>query len=202
MEKTYKTITKRERNVQTTLRVILVVFGLCFIAFLWFSFLVYKSSYNTNLVIDTKGEFLPYEVASRKRVMEYHLKIACQNSSNYMNSFDRATLKTNQAKALFYVDRNSAYRIFTAYKKQGFYDDVLTNGYAHINGEVLIDSLQLETEPFFVRFYSKTEIYDGINKVGDLEIKSQANISTISPSNDNRIGWYFTNFKQEYLRKE
>lgn len=201
MERTYKTITKRERSVQRTLRVTLIVFGLCFIAFLWFALNLYKSSYNTNLVVDTKGQFLPYQVVNRKRVMEYHLKMACESTSNFINSFDRATLKTNQAKALFYVDRNSAYRIFTTYKKQGFYDDVLTNGYAHVNGGILIDSLQLETIPFFVRFYSTTEIYDGTNKLGAIEILSEGNISTITPSNDNMIGWYFTNFKQEYLRK-
>ena len=201
MERTYKTITKRERSVQLTLRVTLIVFGLCFIAFLGFALSLYKSSYNTNLVVDTKGQFLPYEVVNRKRVMEHHLKMACESTSNFINSFDRATLKSNQAKALFYVDRNSAYRIFTTYKKQGFYDDVLANGYAHVNGGVLVDSLQLETDPFFVRFYSTTDIYDGINKISSIEIKSEANISTITPSNDNMIGWYFTNFKQEYSRK-
>ena len=201
MEKTYKTITKRERNIQATLRVIIVVFGLCFIAFLWFALTLHKNAYNTNLIVDTKGQFLPYQIANRKKVMEQHIKLACQSTSNFINSFDRATLKTNQAKALFYVERRSAYRIFTTYKKQGFYDDVLANGYAHVNTGVVVDSLQLDQEPFFVRFYSTTEIYDGINKLGDLQILSEANISTITPSDDNMIGWYFNNFKQEYLRK-
>lgn len=202
IEKTYKSITQREQSVQKTLRIILVVFGLCFVAFLGFTYKIYTKSYHSNLVVDTQGNFLPYQIANRKRVMEYHIKLTCINASYYLNSFDRATLKSNQAKTLFYMEKNNAFRIFTTYKKQGFYDDVLANGYAHANTDVVIDSLQLDQEPFFVRFYSTTTIYDGGKKVGSLAIKSQGNISTIQPTSDNMIGWYFNDFKQEYLRKD
>ena len=200
IEKIYLKLTDKEKQRNKTVRLYTVVLAVCFVSFLVCTVYIYRYSLSNFIVIDKTANHLPYEITSRKDVMQKHIKQHCIFSSHYLNSFDRATLKSNQAKALFYIDKNSAYRVFDTYITNKSYSEVLNNGFIYKNEFVEIQELNISEKPFFVTFLSKTIINNGFKDIGEINIQTKGIVSIINPTEDNLIGWYLSELKQEYKR--
>ena len=200
LEKNYLKLSKKDKDHKKILGIAVISFSVCFVSFLFASIYLFIFSLNNFIVIDKTSNHIPYEILTKKEVMKKHIKQHCIFTSYYLNSFDRATLKSNQAKSLFFIDKNSAYRVFDTYITNKSYAEALNNGYAFKNEFIEIQELNISEKPYSVTFLSKTVINNGYQNISEINILTKGIISTITPTDDNLVGWYFSDLEQQYKR--
>ena len=62
--------------------------------------------------------------------------------------------------------------------------------------------MNITEKPFTVVFLAKTFINNGYKDFGEILIQSKWIVSTITPIEDNLIGWNLSDFEQQYQRKD
>ncbi|MDR1926952.1 MAG: hypothetical protein LBQ13_04750 [Endomicrobium sp.] len=127
---------------------------------LYFSYRLHSKAIDTVKVIDSEGRVIPSEAKRNQDVFIASLQAHIANSLYYLNTFDRNSIKENQARALFLVDKKSADRIFNSYNTTGAYNDAIRNSYIYASKFVKITSVSSK-EPFSVEFEGLLEITDG-----------------------------------------
>lgn len=164
--------------------------------------LVYSVSVSTAnkiRVLDRMGNTLPTVVVSEDKLKNVLLQAHCANSVMFLNSFDRVSIKENQARAVFLMSRDDAYRIFATYQTRGAYADALNRGVVYRATFLQLDAVEGDQEPYRVRFTSKLEIKDNDRPTVTFTIKSEGDLVKHTPQYpENQSGLYFTNYQQTF----
>lgn len=135
---------------------LVVVFGA-----LLFSFGLQSKAIDIVKVIDSSGRKIESETKREQEILYSTIQAHMSNAVFYLNSFDRASIKENQARALFLVDKKSADRIFNSYNSTGGYNDAIRNSYIYAAKLTKITKLEGKNEPFSVEIEGELTITDG-----------------------------------------
>ena len=157
---------------------------------------------NTNgniKVVDRGGTYLKTSTEREEKLFESLVQSHCANSVYYANSFNRLTIKENQAKAVFLMNQNDALRIFSRYKDSKAYGDALDRNVNYTAVFDQIESISKDNEPYHVVFYSTLTIIDDDGATLRFKIRSEGDLIKYTPQfPENTSGFYFKNYVQSY----
>lgn len=184
----------KKKNAMLTRLVIYFSFGVVIAVLIW-GYSVTQTALNTIVVVERSGEYLKITAESNENLFVTLAKTSCSHATHYLNSFDRLNLKENQAKALFYVNRNDAQRVFDIYKDQRAYLDALEGGII-FRTEIEEFKLLQSSLPCEVEFTSILSITRG--KVTDKFIIHSKGVLNKSYSQfpENVTGMFFESYEQ------
>lgn len=149
-------------------------------------------------VIDSSGRAVPAEVKRRDEVL---LATAQQHVANAMfnlNSFDRATINENQAKAYFLVEKKSADRIFSSFNTTGAYNDAIRNGFIYKAEFTKLTKFDGDKEPYAFEAEGILTVTDGSREIKN-KIVGKGLLRYITPSYPtNPQGFIIVDYLQTY----
>ena len=154
-------------------------------------------------VIDSHGQYLKTSLESKEKLFKSLVTNHCANTTYYLNSFDRVTIKENQAKALFLVSKSDALRVFSKYKNNNAYAACLDRGLQYRTEFEKLENISEDQEPYLVKFSSILSIHENEKPVIKIRIHSEGELITHSaqyPENIN--GFYFKTYNQQYEKIE
>lgn len=150
-------------------------------------------------VIDHNGTYLNTKTEREEKLFESLVQNHCANAVYYVNSFNRLTIKENQAKAVFLMNQNDAARIFSKYKNSNAYGDALDRNVTYTAVFDKLESISKENEPYHVVFHSTLTINDDDRPPLKFKIRSEGNLIKYTPQfPENTSGFYFKNYVQSY----
>jgi len=201
LKKGYNDLTEGKRNNRLAM-ILVTVFSCvitltCLVLYLFSNIMIADKV----KVIDRSGNVLNSELMRREQMIESGLKSHVKKAIYYLNSGTRYNLKTNQAKALFLVNTNSAYAIYERWKKQGAYADILQRGHQYeiVEEEIFLNAITNE-EPFFISVEAILKIKDG-SREAFWKIKGKGEVYYTTPSYPNNDwGFDIQNYTQEYTK--
>ncbi len=180
---------------------VIIAFVICFIIMQIVTAKILNDIRNTNIVISENGKVIPYQIIEKEALLNSTIQVHCELASNLVNAYDRVTLKSNQAKALFLVDRKSLLPIYEFYTKTGNYGQALKLGYTYTNEFKEIINLDISKYPYAVTFTSITKIYNGASLENEVLIESKGNVNVITANSEQSPqGYYITEYTQEYSK--
>lgn len=106
------------------------------------------------VVISKSGEYLQTEAIDHEALFSARVQTTCEYLTRYANSFDRQTIKANQARALFYGPAQDLNMIFNKYYTDRAYTDATNNGAVYNCTLEQVEYIKGDTEPYEVRFTS------------------------------------------------
>lgn len=179
--------------------IIIAVFSIIVVVMaLGYAYAIEKSALDKVLVIDSNGRKVPADVKRENEILASSIQAHLSNAFFYVNSFERNTIKDNQARAYFLVDRVSCNRIFQAYNKSGAYNDAITSSYIYQASYTKLLSLEGTSEPYNVTFQGEIKIINGdIIKKSQVIGKGKLRYSAASFPN-NPQGWILYDYLQDY----
>jgi len=191
----FYSFTQAKKNNSILLKLVLL-FSLIvvIVSFVW-TYKVSNNALNKVVVVERSGEYLKTSAESSEKLFKTLIKTTCSQLVYYANSFDRLTIKENQAKANFYCNKESLQPIFKLYKEEKSYHEALERGVIYkceLEEVTLIGS----EEPYNVVFSSILTIIDKESKV-KFRIMSSGTIIKTSPQYpENITGFFFTKYEQ------
>jgi hypothetical protein len=160
---------------------------------------IQKNAIGNIKVIDKSGVYLKTSTEREEKLFESLVQNHCSNAVYYINSFNRLTIKENQARAIFLMNQNDALRIFSRYKDNNAYGDALDRNVTYTAVFDQIESISKETEPYHVVFYSTLTISDDDRPAVKFRIRSEGDLIKYTPQYpENTSGLYFKNYVQSY----
>lgn len=193
-----------EKKNGRTIMSLIVFFSLLVIAFvLIWTYAIVSNAGDKIKVVDNNGQYLKTTLEKKEKLFKSLIQNHCANTVYYANSFDRMTVKENQAKTLFLLNSADAYRIFAKYKDNHAYNASLDRGVIYKTELEKIDEISGTQEPFHVRFTSVLTIADNDRPTTKVRILSEGDIVSYTPQYpENVSGFYFKNYNQTYQREE
>jgi hypothetical protein len=128
---------------------------------LLFSFQLQRKAIDTIKVIDSNGRKIESEVKRENEVLASSVQAHLSNAFFYLNTFERNTIKENQARAMFLVDKKSADRIFNSYNSTGAYNDAIRNSYIYAGKYIKLIKFEGKEEPYEIELEGEITITDG-----------------------------------------
>lgn len=196
--KGYDDVVEGKRNGRLAMWLITVgsvIFGL---TALIISALLQAESADKMKVIDSTGRVIQSDLRREEEVRVSTIQAHLANAMFYLNSFDRNSIKENQARALFLVDKKSADRIFNSYNRQGAYNDALQSGYIYRAKFNKLTVLEGKTEPFTFEAEGELSVTDGSRTI-TTKIVGKGNIRYSNPNfPNNPQGMIIYDYLQEY----
>jgi hypothetical protein len=172
---------------------LIVVFGA-----LIFSFCLQSKAIDVVKVIDSSGRKIESETKREQEILFSSIQTHMSNALYYLNSFDRGSIKENQARSLFLVDKKSADRIFNSYNTTGAYNDAIRNAYIYDTKFVKIIKLEGDSEPYSVEIEGELTITDG-NRILKNKITGKGKLRYNTPSfPTNPQGFLLYDYLQNY----
>lgn len=169
------------------------------------SYAVVTNAQSKIKVVTKSGQYLQTTLSNQEKLFNTLIKNHCANAVEYANSFDRLTIKENQIKAIFLINKSDALRIFAKYNTQRSYGDALDRGLVYKAVFQKLDALQGvegENEPYHVKFTSLLQIKDNDKPVAEYIITSEGDIiSYTSQYPENVSGFYFKKYTQSWKPK-
>lgn len=157
-----------------------------------------SSSADKMKVIDNTGRVIKSDLQREEEVRISTVQAHLSNALFYLNSFDRNSIKENQARALFLVDKKSADRIFNSYNRTGAYNDALQSGYIYRAKFIKITKLEGNSEPFAFTLEGELEVTDGSRTI-KTKIIGTGNIRYSTPNfPNNPQGMLVYDYLQQY----
>lgn len=172
------------------------------IASLYFQHKTSVEAENKIRLITKSGQYVSSSLTDKTRIFNVLLTGHCADAIEFLNSFDRATIKTNQVKAQLLVNPADANRVFAAYQANRAYGDVIDRGVIYKTEFVRIDSITTVNEPYHVICTSRLRVTDGETEGGkkiisSFLIKSEGDIISVTPQYpDNEHGFWFSRYVQ------
>lgn len=199
--KTFDDLSVAKKNGRTIMSLI-VLFSLMVIVFvLIWTYAIVSNAGDKIKVVDSNGQYLKTSLEKKEKLFKSLIQNHCANTVTYANSFDRMTVKENQAKAIFLMNRTDAYRIFSKYKDNHAYDNSLDRGVIYKAEFEKLEEMSGTEEPFHVRFSSVLTIADNDKEPVKVRIFSEGDIVSYTPQYPENIsGFYFKNYNQTYER--
>lgn len=148
-------------------------------------------------VVDTRGVQMKSNLKRQSELVKIGIQSHVEDALFYMNSFQRETLDTNRKRALMLIDKESAYRVFETYKKEGIYDDAVERGHIYKVEKTAVTHLTEEGEPYKFMAQSELVTIDG-SKREYFTIISEGYVTFRTPSYPyNTHGLWITEFRQK-----
>lgn len=165
---------------------------------LFFCYNAVNNAMNKILVVNAGGEYLSFEAQENDVLYENLLKSHCYYTSYYINSFDRQTIKQNQARAMFLVNKPDANTIFAKYQSDRAYGDALELGTSYRCEFEHMNYIRVRGDEYDVSFDSVLNIYSstGTKKI---RITSSGTVIRTTPQFPNNVtGFFFKTYTQTY----
>lgn len=191
-----------KKNHSLVMKLIIGFSAVVVMGVLVWAFSVVNAAMGKILVVDKGGEYMKTKVEDNKSLFVALLTHHCAMTSYYTNSFDRNSIKENQAKAAFLASNDNLKRIFAMYVQQKAYGDALDRGVTYKCEFKELLSVKGEQEPYLVTFSSILTIYDVYNTKKILITSSGEVIRQKVKYPENVTGFYFKNYTQEYQTLE
>lgn len=157
-----------------------------------------SSSADKMKVIDSTGRVIKSDLQREEEVRISTVQAHLSNALFYLNSFDRNSIKENQARALFLIDKKSADRIFNSYNRTGAYNDALQSGYIYRAKFTKITKLEGNSEPFAFTLEGELVVTDGSRTI-KTKIIGKGNIRYSTPNfPNNPQGMLVYDYLQQY----
>lgn len=164
---------------------------------------VHVSTVNSVKVVDVNGNVLPSRLDEQTGLLTAYVETHSANAVHYLNSFDRLTIKENQARALFLVNAEDANRIFNQFKAQNNYADALTRGVVIKTEYDKLLGIDVSKEPYKVRFQSIMTVYDNEQEPQRFLVISEGEVTNFTAQYpENKVGLYFRKYRQEFKKLE
>lgn len=199
--KGYDDLLEAKRSTSNSIK---LAIGLCVFFGIVMIFVVVSmhiSTVNSVKVVDVNGNLLPTELGERENLLTSYVESHCANTIYYLNSFDRMTIKENQARALFLVNADDANRIFNQFSSQNNYADALTRGVVYSTKYDKLLGIDISKEPYRVRFQSIMTVRDNEQEPERFLVISEGEISNFTAQYpENHVGLYFRKYNQEFKK--
>jgi hypothetical protein len=161
------------------------------------------SSMDKIKVVDRSGGYLKTDLIRKEKLFQSLIQNQCANAVYYVNSFDRITIKENQAKALFLINSESCNRIFATYKDNKAYTDALNRGVIYTAVFDKVEKISGTEEPYSVVFSAILTIQDNDRPISRFLLKCEGDIIEYTPQfPETTSGYYFKNYTQTYEKLE
>ena len=151
------------------------------------------------VVVERSGEYLKTSAERKTELFAALIKNTCAQATQYANSFDRVSVKRNQAYASFYINKADLTAITNKYYNDKAYFDAVNSGAVY---KCEIDSLlsfKGENEPYQVRFLSKLTVYTASGTTRKFIIESEGTIVRTTPQfPENVTGFFFNKLMQTW----
>jgi len=181
-------------------KLIVLFSGLVVLGAFIFAYLAIDKAMNTIIVVERSGQYLERKAEDRESLIKALLKTTCANLVQHANSFDRMTVKENQARALFYCNKADLQRIFNLYNQEKSYHEALEMGTVYKCEIESFGDITGQQEPFGVTFTSILTIIKG-NTITKFRITSQGTlIGTTAHFPENSTGFFFNSYQQSITR--
>lgn len=188
---------KNSRNIKLYIISCTVIVGMV----LFFAFGIVIKTFNKLQVIDKKGNHYPSELTTREKVLETTIAKFCSEIAYYANTFDRNSLKENQARTKFIMEEKSVFRLWSFYKKENHYYDATQRGFSYKGVFKKIIKSDLTKKPYEVQFIGEVEIYEGARLTKKLPFIAKGIIaSRTAKFPEAYLGWYMTDYLQNFKR--
>jgi len=197
-EKEYNTLQFAKKQSALIAKLFSISSVIIIIAILIWAFFINKSTLNKIIVTNADGIELSKEVVERAALLETLVTNHCEESVFYANTFDRLSIKENQARTLFYINTNDAKKIFSFYTINGNYEDALKLGYSYAVTFDRIISLNTNILPYQVKFSAILTINENDKEKNYSIIGSGEIIKRKAKWPENKTGFFFKNYKQDY----
>lgn len=156
---------------------------------------------NRVVVVERSGEYLKTYAENGEELFFALVKNTCAEATMYANSFDRLSLKRNQAKASFYINKNDLNAVFSKYYNDKAYFDCTQNGAVY---SCELDSVQLisgNNEPYKVKFSSTLTVHGVSGQKVKFLIRTNGELIKTTPQYpENKTGFFFNQFIQQIIR--
>lgn len=194
--KTYNAFEESKKKSVSTAKIYAISSVVIVIAVLVWTFSIYTSSIGLVNIVDVNGQPLQYETVRQEKLTKTLITSHCERTAYFCNSFDRFTLKENQANTYFLMEKRSADNVFAIFKNNGIYGDVLTRGWSYESKFDKIVSISGSEPPYKVQFTSFI-----FGKQGDRTekylVKSEGILDIHTPQYpENPFGYFFTKYDQ------
>lgn len=193
--RSFEELSKAKKDNKNRNRLVVVLAGVAILGAFVFSFSVVQSAMNKIIVVDRAGEYLKISAEDSEQLFTTLVKATCSHLTHYANSFDRLTIKQNQAKAMILCHKNELQPVFNLYNQEKSYHEALERGviyYCELEQVTVIGN----TKPYHVEFTSILTITDG-NRQTRFRIFSEGNLIPTTPQYpENTTGFFFTSYKQ------
>lgn len=189
-------LSRSKKQSATVLKLCLVFALLVVILMLIWGFAISQTALNKVVVLSKSGEYLQTEAVNAEALFNARIQSTCNFATSYANSFDRQSIKMNQAKAQFYINRNDLNAIFQKYFNDRSYNDATNAGAVYECHLEQVESIEGNNEPYKVRFTSLLSIFSG-SKVFRFRIHSDGELIGTSPRYpENVTGFMFSRLVQ------
>jgi len=153
------------------------------------------------VIVERSGEYLKTHAESNEDLFNALVQNTCAQITQYTNSFDRLTLKRNQAKAAFYANTKDLNVIFAKYFNDKAYSDALQNGVTYKCEFEKLISVKGANSPYQVNFTSILCIYPENGSVIRFRIFSDGEMIKSTPQfPENVTGFFFNSLTQRIER--
>lgn len=176
-------------------KAVLLFAGLVVVGAFIYAYSVTKSAFNKIIVVERSGEYLKISAESNEKLFVSLVKTTCAHLVHYANSFDRLTIRENQAKATMLCAKTDLQPIFNLYNQEKSYHEALERGVVYMCELEEVKSIG-DTKPFHVVFTSILTITDG-HRQTKFRIFSEGDLINVTPQfPENVTGFFFSNYKQ------
>lgn len=160
-----------------------------------------NTAMNKILVVNTGGQFLQVETDTQDKLYETLLTAHCAQTVYFANSFDRLSVKTNQARALFLCNQPDMNAVFMVYQNWKAYADCYNRGVVYRCDFNKIEQIKLlsSANEYKVIFSSTLTAIDGNNTKKWNILSEGIAIRTTPRYPENTTGFYFKNYNQQYV---
>ena len=197
-DQTLKGVIKNKNNNKA----LLTAFVICFFMMLCFCGFIYFRTLNLMHVVESNGRYLPTRLERKEKLITESVKQATFNANKYTNNINRFLTSEYLARARFYVSKKDLSYIVGTYRKNKYYALSKDQGYEYKNEFIGFIELDTEKLPYYVKFRSKTTVYDGTRIVEEFLITAEGEVTETTPQfEENSQGLYFSNYTQNYARE-
>lgn len=194
----FREMDKAKRQQAGIVRIALLFALVVVLATLFWGWKVSNDAYNKIVVVERSGEYLKTTSEEREKLFISLVKSTCAQLTTYANSFDRATIEENQARALFLCEKEAISQVFALYKSEKSYFEALERGVVY-KTELEKVSFIGEKEPYKVKFTSILSIYDG-SRESRFRIFSEGGLTKVTPVYPNNTTGLFFSYYEQVIR--
>lgn len=184
-------------NVRTTL-IFAITSGIMFLAVLIWAFSIHVSTVDKIKVVDTSSNYLDSKVVRRDKLMKSLITGHCEKAVYFGNTFERMTVKENQAHTYFLVNKTDADKVFETYLNNNAYNDALSRGYEYESKFLNIEEFDISEQPWKVKFLSELTIKKEGAEQKYYIVSTGEIVTHTAQYPENPFGLFFVKYQQEF----
>jgi len=199
--KEFDTLSKSKKQSAAGLKITLLFALIVIVLVLIWGFGISMTALNKVVVVERSGEYLKTHAENNEDLFDALVKNTCSQLTMYANSFDRLTLKRNQAKAAFYANTKDLNAVFAKYYNDKAYSDALQNGVIYKCEFEKLLKITGSNSPYQLSFTSVLSLYPENGNVIRFRIYTDGELMKSTPQfPENVTGFFFNSFTQRIER--